>query len=186
MAIKDRVCEALKAENFFVKGSKVLDLGCGRFAVNLAFEEIDYYGVDVESGLVKTMAIRVPQFHFRHMDIFNNLYNPTGRIFPHNFKLPYADGFFDAVICKSVFTHLGDEKSAQVYAAEIERVLKPGGKLFSTWFSNPPNDLSCYELRTVYPLTFIFECIKNFDHKISKEQTSLDFNDQLEIISVKR
>jgi 2-polyprenyl-3-methyl-5-hydroxy-6-metoxy-1,4-benzoquinol methylase len=41
-------------------------------------------------------------------------------------KLPFADGFFDVVVCSEVLEHIDDEKTA---AAELLRVLKPGGDL---------------------------------------------------------
>ncbi len=40
--------------------------------------------------------------------------------------LPYADGYFDAIYCLSVFTHL-DEASQDLWLAEFARLLAPGG-----------------------------------------------------------
>ena len=45
--------------------------------------------------------------------------------------LPYAAGFFDAVYCLSVFTHL-DERMMGAWLGELKRVLKPGGILLFT------------------------------------------------------
>lgn len=191
MEVIDRVYGTLKQRDFFVPGSKVLDLGCGNcyFAANLVNEKIFYYGLDVQKWLVKSATIRFHEtgkFKFYHLDIENRVYNPYGKVSPVTMRLPFTDSFFDAIICKSVFTHLGPLAIAVHYAGEISRVLKPGGKLFSTWFSSPPNDLCNDEMRTVYHLSDIFHTIHNYDHSITKESTTTDFNDQLEIVSVKR
>lgn len=44
-------------------------------------------------------------------------------------RLPFADATFDAIVCTEVFEHLLEPPSA---AAEIVRVLKPGGRLVLT------------------------------------------------------
>jgi ubiquinone/menaquinone biosynthesis C-methylase UbiE len=43
-------------------------------------------------------------------------------------KLPYADGEFDRVLSSLMWHHLGDDVKAEA-AAEIYRVLRPGGRL---------------------------------------------------------
>jgi ubiquinone/menaquinone biosynthesis C-methylase UbiE len=50
-----------------------------------------------------------------------------------NFIFPYAENFFDLVILTSVFTHMMPE-DVDNYLSQIERVLKPGGKCFATFF----------------------------------------------------
>jgi SAM-dependent methyltransferase len=42
--------------------------------------------------------------------------------------LPYADGMFDFVYANSVFTHISC-KSMEPWAAELRRIVKPGGML---------------------------------------------------------
>lgn len=42
-------------------------------------------------------------------------------------RLPFADGSFDAVVCKDVIEHVPD---ARVVIREVARVLKPGGRVF--------------------------------------------------------
>jgi ubiquinone/menaquinone biosynthesis C-methylase UbiE len=44
-------------------------------------------------------------------------------------KLPFADGFFDVVVCSEVLEHVTDNRTA---VAELVRVLKPGGDLVIT------------------------------------------------------
>ena len=52
--------------------------------------------------------------------------------------LPFRDGSIDAIVCTEVFEHLIDPPGA---AREIERVLKPGGKLvLTTRFCFPLHD----------------------------------------------
>ena len=43
--------------------------------------------------------------------------------------LPYPDSFFDVIVCFDVLEHVSDDRRAVI---ELQRVLKPGGKLFFT------------------------------------------------------
>jgi SAM-dependent methyltransferase len=48
-------------------------------------------------------------------------------------RFPYDDASFDFVFATSVFTHLLPDAGAR-YLVESRRVLRPGGRLFATWF----------------------------------------------------
>jgi SAM-dependent methyltransferase len=72
-------------------------------------------------------------FEFYHQDIFNGGYNPTGKIQASEYKFPFEDASFDAIILYSVFTHMVWD-DARNYLREIARLLKPGGRCYSTWF----------------------------------------------------
>lgn len=90
-------------------GSRVLDVGVGTGRLLGRFPEFDRYGVDVSLGYLKRLV---------GGDIRACLANSE--------DLPYKDGVFDAVICTDVLEHVVDLNAA---VREIDRVLKPGGRL---------------------------------------------------------
>jgi SAM-dependent methyltransferase len=119
----------------------VLDIGCGIGRTALALSGYltngEYYGFDVIRFAVKWcrehIGVRHPNFHFAHADIFNLTYNPRGKIAAESFGFPYADGAASFALATSLFTHVLPE-AADNYVAEAGRVLKPGGRMLSTWF----------------------------------------------------
>ena len=66
-------------------------------------------------------------------DIYNKAFNPTGRYQAKEYTFPFSDNTFDFIFLTSVFTHMLLE-DVQHYVAEIIRLLKPHGRVFSTWF----------------------------------------------------
>jgi SAM-dependent methyltransferase len=120
----------------------VLDVGCGvgRMAIPLVeFLEPTsrYEGFDVVPWAVewcrRTISSRYPNFSFRTSDLHNERYNPKGRVSAADYSFPYEDESFDFVISTSVFTHLRPSEIRN-YLRESARVLRPGGRLFGTWF----------------------------------------------------
>ncbi|HET7549462.1 MAG TPA: class I SAM-dependent methyltransferase, partial [Usitatibacter sp.] len=81
----------------------VLDAGCGlgRIAYGLAHylsAEARYEGFDVSADLIAMARSRfapLENFHFRHVDVANAMYNPHGRVRAADFAFPLADGEFD-------------------------------------------------------------------------------------------
>ena len=95
--------------------SRVLDIGCGigRLAVALTpylDPQARYEGLDiVPSGIewcTENITSRYPNFRFTLADVSNREYNPSGRLAPTEYRLPYADATFDLVVLTSVFTHM--------------------------------------------------------------------------------
>lgn len=122
----------------------VLDVGCGigRMALPLtrylsAGEGGRYEGFDVVHRGIEWcqdhITPRFPHFHFQHADIFNREYNPGGGIAGEKYVFPFPSDTFDFVLLTSVFTHM-QPPEAEHYISEISRVLKPGGRCFTTWF----------------------------------------------------
>jgi ubiquinone/menaquinone biosynthesis C-methylase UbiE len=121
---------------------RVLDVGCGvgRIAYALAYyldERGSFDGFDVMRQLVDwanaNLASRRPNFRFRHVDIYNGLYNPGGTLKADTFAFPYPDASFDLITVTSVFTHI-QSRELRHYLDEIGRVLAPGGRVASTAF----------------------------------------------------
>jgi len=102
---------------------KVLDLGSGtgRHVAYLAKNDFDVFGIDIaEEG------IRITKDWLRKEKLHADL--KIGSIYE---KLPYPDGFFDAVISTSVIHHERIENIRKAIL-ELERVLKPEGIIFIT------------------------------------------------------
>jgi ubiquinone/menaquinone biosynthesis C-methylase UbiE len=138
----------LEFKNYFINlaglqpNNRVLDVGCGigRMAIPLTrylSSEGEYWGFDiVKKGIdwcQSHIASKFCNFHFMHIDVFNEYYNRTGKILAQNYKFPFSDKFFDFVFLTSVFTHMLPV-DLENYLNEISRVLKTGGKCLITFF----------------------------------------------------
>jgi len=120
----------------------VLDVGCGvgRLAVGLTqFLGPDgrYEGFDIIEKEVawcqRQITPRFPRFRFQVADIFNKTYHPSGRLRASEFRFPYDQASFDAVVVGSVFTHLLPDDATH-YVREIARVLRPGGRVLASFY----------------------------------------------------
>jgi SAM-dependent methyltransferase len=99
-------------------GERVLDVGCGTGNAALAARRAGarVTGLDASPRLLDVARERVPDGEFIHGD--------AGR-------LPFADGQFDAAV--SVFGVIF-ARPGETAAAEIARVVRPGGRLaITTW-----------------------------------------------------
>ena len=120
---------------------RVLDIGCGvgRMVLPLMdyLETGSYEGFDTSTAMVKWcqrhLSKRDSRFTFKVASIYNQKYNPFGRIRASEYTFPYHDGAFDFVFATSVFTHLGF-LDAKRYLTEVQRVLGPHGVAFLTLF----------------------------------------------------
>lgn len=124
------------------KSDSVLDVGCGlgRMSYSLAYflsPQVRYEGFDANGTFIdvakSTFNPHFPAFTFKHIDVYNGLYNPKGTV-QSDFSFPYEDGSFDFVFLTSVFTHML-AKDVKHYLSEIQRVLKPNGTCFFTCFT---------------------------------------------------
>jgi SAM-dependent methyltransferase len=108
---------------FFIenlKGTKVLDAGCG-FGRDLEFlikSGLESYGFDGSKELLKLANVRSPKSKLELADLRE--------------KLPYSNFFFDGIWARNVLHHL---KSAEVEnaLAELKRILKPNGIIYIEW-----------------------------------------------------
>jgi SAM-dependent methyltransferase len=120
----------------------VFDVGCGsgRTAWPLA-DHLDadgrYIGFDVSPAALafarRLLAGRRPDFVFEHADLYSGEYNPNGRIQARDYVFPCPDGWADAALAVSLFTHLAAE-DARRFFAEIGRILRPEGRAYVTAF----------------------------------------------------
>lgn len=141
------VRDALLEEAGVGPASSVLDIGCGSGRMARHFvDHIEppgrYVGMDIQRSFIDWCNEHVSSangaFEFHHQDIYNGGYNPEGGVRASEYRFPFEDASFDAVILYSVFTHLlpGD---ADNYMREISRLLKPGGRVYSTWYLLTPD-----------------------------------------------
>ncbi len=135
--------------------SKVLEIGCGcgrtAFALSSILDDGNYYGVDIEKisldSCKKRPIFLKKNFHFEHLDIQNDEYNPDGKSRADTYKFLYDSNSFNIVFMISVFTHMLTD-DVKNYIAEISRILKPEGYcMFSTFLmdhgrNSNTNDLS--------------------------------------------
>jgi len=117
----------------------ILDIGCGcgRFAQQLTPQHRGAYdGLDIVLPMVEwcrnNISASHPNFSFHHADLANTLYK-GGRGDAAAYTFPFSDRQFDVVVAFSVFTHLVPASAAR-YAAEIARVLRPGGRALMTFY----------------------------------------------------
>lgn len=107
-------------------GDRVLDLGCG--------EGRHSHGLHMLGGLtVVGLDLDLPSVAKARQGLALLGEAPdggaTGFLSGDAYRLPFADATFDAVICSEVLEHLPDVDAA---LAEIDRVLKPGGRFSPT------------------------------------------------------
>lgn len=94
---------------------RVLDMGCGtKFTQALLEYDIPikkYVGVDIYYEMIDFLesSVKDDRFSFVHMDIHNEMYNPTGKKLDEGTELPLKQGYFDVISLFSVFTHIVPE-----------------------------------------------------------------------------
>jgi GT2 family glycosyltransferase/SAM-dependent methyltransferase len=140
----------------------VLEVGCGvgRMAVPLTEYLSDkgrYEGFDVMPPAIQWcqdhITPRYSNFGFQHANIYNKLYNPGGNLRALEYRFPYRDDSFDFIFLTSVFTHMLPQ-DVEWYVSEVVRVLKPGGRCFSTYFLLNDESLGLMDARFSAPFDF--------------------------------
>jgi len=114
-------------------GDNLLDVGCGCGLILMGpirtgallnyIKPGNYVGMDIDKKSINWCKrnIKYPNCSFVAL--------PSGE----GDALPVASGSFDAILAKSLFTHLLPCETVN-YLREFKRLLKPGRKCLSTWF----------------------------------------------------
>jgi SAM-dependent methyltransferase len=106
-----RICAVVREQ---LPCEAFLDAGCGdgRYLVALEAELPQRIaGVDIAERILETARVRAPRAELRQANLES---------------LPFDDGAFDLVLSSQVIEHVLDAPAA---AAELARVLRPGGRL---------------------------------------------------------
>jgi ubiquinone/menaquinone biosynthesis C-methylase UbiE len=137
-----------------LRGSRILDVGCGLGGIDLLLARVygagEVVGIDVNPEVIVLAQALAARKGFSHAVSFQ-AYAPG--------PLPFPDGSFDVVFSKDAMVHVADK--ASLYA-EVMRVLRPGGRLMaSDWFWMP--DAGHHPLVKAWvgdnPLGFVFTTV---------------------------
>lgn len=94
----------------------LLEVGCGNGANLRATDDVQVVaGVDISREAIRRATFRAPWATLKVADVCD---------------LPFTDDLFDAVADIQCLQHIQDQTTAW---AEITRVLRPGGQVFSMW-----------------------------------------------------
>lgn len=134
----DKLARYLFSRYELPKGSKILDLGCGRGEFLKGFIRcgLNGYGVD-QSALAKSIC---PEAEILQSDLENE-------------PLPYNDNSFDAIFSKSVLEHF---YYPEKLVLDIYRIIKPGGLVITMvpdWESIYKTFYEDYTHRTPFTIT---------------------------------
>ncbi len=152
----DRLSRYLTSRYKLSKGSKILDLGCGRGEFLRGFFRcgLNGYGVD-QSAIAKSICLEA---EILQSDL---KYDP----------LPYNDNYFDVIFSKSVLEHF---YYPEKLVMEIYRIVKPGGLVITMvpdWESIYKTFYEDYTHRTPFTITSLKDIflINGFDYvKVEK------------------
>ena len=129
-AFKRRLVEQLSPE----PGQRILDLGCGTGTLALLIKQTEpdaeVHGLDADQEVLARARSKAEACGKRDLAFVQGLSN----------KLPYEDETFDRVVTSLFFHHLTREVKLQT-AAEIIRVLRPGGELHVADWGRPSDPL---------------------------------------------
>lgn len=107
-----RLIAAVERHGQFKSGNRVADLGCGSGVFTDLLSKRGYRctGVDLSPGLIAAAKRKYSGIEFIEGDVE---------------KLPFPDASFDRVLLSGIVHHLPDPSRC---AAEVFRILKPGGR----------------------------------------------------------
>ena len=95
-----------------------------------SYDGFDIVGLGVD-WCRRNITPRFPNFRFQQADVYNSLYNETGRFRAAEYRFPFSDAAFDFAFATSVFTHMLPDELAN-YVGELARVLAPGGRCLAS------------------------------------------------------
>lgn len=115
-------------QSWGVKPGRALDIGCGRGenAIMLAMNGCDATGIDLAEKAISDAKAKAIERHVKLNFVVGNVLQ-MDRLF--------AEGEFDVVIDSGLFHVMMDEERP-VFAQQVHRILKNGGKYFMLCFSD--------------------------------------------------
>jgi len=111
-----------------IKPGRALDIGCGRGenAIMLAMNGCDVTGIDLVDNAISDAKAKAMERHAKVNFVVGNVLR---------MDLLFMEYEFDVVIDSGLFHAMTDEERP-VFARQVHRVLKPGGKYFMLYFSD--------------------------------------------------
>jgi ubiquinone/menaquinone biosynthesis C-methylase UbiE len=114
-------------------GEHVLEVGCGTGTLTLVAKEKvgqagEVYGIDVAGDMLNTAWDKAMRANVEATF-------QSGRIE----EIPFPDHRFDVVLCSLMLHHVPGDEAKRKGFIEIQRVLKPGGRLLIVDFEPPTN-----------------------------------------------
>jgi len=111
-----------------IKPGRALDIGCGRGenAIMLAMNGCDVTGIDLVDNAISDAKAKAMERHAKVNFVVGNVLR---------MDLLFMEYEFDVVIDSGLFHAMTDEERP-VFARQVHRVLKPGGKYFMLCFSD--------------------------------------------------
>lgn len=94
----------------FLKGKKVIDLGCGEGEI-LTHDPVNFIGVDINKSALERLKKKGLQVIEASVD-----------------SVPVPDQSFDVVLCNNIIEHLTVDQAYNLIR-EAQRILRPGGEL---------------------------------------------------------
>jgi ubiquinone/menaquinone biosynthesis C-methylase UbiE len=124
-----RMRKDLVAQMGDLKGKRILDVGCGTgtmaILIKQTYPTADITGLDGDPQILEIARSKAKKHGFE-------IPFEQGM----SFDLPYPDSSFDLVLTSFMLHHL-NRSDKQKTAAEMYRVLRPGGQLFGVDFTEP-------------------------------------------------
>jgi SAM-dependent methyltransferase len=136
-----------------LSGARILDIGCGLGRVGYFLSRAigdggTYLGFDTHPMYIPWcrdhLGLDAPRCRFEHVDLASSTYNREGAGTAEEFQFPWQPGGFDLAVATSLFTHLQAAGTAN-YARQAYRMLRPGGRLFATFFVLAPSTLAALD-----------------------------------------
>jgi ubiquinone/menaquinone biosynthesis C-methylase UbiE len=142
-----------------IKPGRALDIGCGRGenAIMLAMNGCDVTGIDLASKAISDAKAKAVERHVKVNFVIGDVLQ-MDRLF--------GEGEFDIVIDSGLFHTMADDERP-IFARQVHRVLREGGKYFMLCFSDKepegcgPRRVSKAEIVTTFTPLFSILYIKD-------------------------
>ncbi|MPM87448.1 Ubiquinone biosynthesis O-methyltransferase [bioreactor metagenome] len=151
-----------------IKTGKALDIGCGRGenALMLAVNGCNVTGIDLAENAISDAKVKAMERHVKAKFIVEDVLQMDWL---------FEEGEFDIVVDSGLF-HVMTDEERPIFAQQVHRVLRKGGRYFMLCFSDKepgeyelPRRLSKAEIESTFLLLFDIIYIKDavFDSLLS-------------------
>ena len=105
-------------DNYYQKGQKVLDFGCGIGSNSKLFHSDDYIGVEVDESRIISSRIKYPNKRFEQISFIST----------EDDRIPFENDSFDLVFISLCLHHI-DSATCKLLLKEFSRVLNHNGRI---------------------------------------------------------